>query len=253
MYMAGDFDALVVDSAGCGAHLKDFYPELKGRVKDLTEWLVEVGLPEPKREVKVRVSYQDACHLAHAQRIRKPPRDFDSGRAWSRAGRDAACGYLLTGRRGSMHLEPAMSTGSFRRMDDLLGNRADSRHGPNQVARRLADALRVCQVAGVLVAHAHLHLALRLGQPDLDEPLRQVLHTPLQLGIEILEVGAASGGVDDEGVKVAGHVHASVGISNRSAKSRSPFVREQRTAAALIRWEPDFAAASCRSPHRRLM
>jgi glycolate oxidase iron-sulfur subunit len=45
-------------------------------VKDLTEWLVEVGLPEPQREVKMRVTYQDACHLAHAQRIRKQPRDL---------------------------------------------------------------------------------------------------------------------------------------------------------------------------------
>ena len=75
-YLAGEFDALVVDSAGCGAHLKDFYPALKGRVKDITEWLAEVGLPEPKRETKLRVTYQDACHLAHAQRIRKQPRDL---------------------------------------------------------------------------------------------------------------------------------------------------------------------------------
>jgi glycolate oxidase iron-sulfur subunit len=75
-YLAGDFDALVVDSAGCGAHLKDFYPELKGRVKDITEWLAEVGLPAPKKELKVRVTYQDACHLAHAQRIKKQPRDL---------------------------------------------------------------------------------------------------------------------------------------------------------------------------------
>ncbi|HVS50025.1 MAG TPA: (Fe-S)-binding protein, partial [Candidatus Dormibacteraeota bacterium] len=75
-YLAGQFDALVVDSAGCGAHLKDFYPELKGRVKDITEWLAEIGLPAPKKDVKLRVTYQDACHLAHAQRIRKQPRDL---------------------------------------------------------------------------------------------------------------------------------------------------------------------------------
>ena len=75
-YEAGSFDALIVDSAGCGAHLKDFYPGLKGRVKDLSEWLLEVGLPEPKREVKIRVTYQDACHLAHAQKIKKQPRDL---------------------------------------------------------------------------------------------------------------------------------------------------------------------------------
>jgi glycolate oxidase iron-sulfur subunit len=76
VYLAGEFDALIVDSAGCGAHLKDFYPDMKGRVKDFTEWLAEVGLPEPQKEVKLRVTYQDACHLAHAQRIRKQPRDL---------------------------------------------------------------------------------------------------------------------------------------------------------------------------------
>jgi glycolate oxidase iron-sulfur subunit len=76
IYEAGDFDALVVDSAGCGAHLKDFYPSLKGRVRDLTEWLAEIGLPAPDREVKRRVTYQDACHLAHAQKIKKQPRDL---------------------------------------------------------------------------------------------------------------------------------------------------------------------------------
>jgi glycolate oxidase iron-sulfur subunit len=75
-YLAGTFDALVVDSAGCGAHLKDFYPELKGRVKDITEWLAEVGLPAPKKGIKLRITYQDACHLAHAQRIKKQPRDL---------------------------------------------------------------------------------------------------------------------------------------------------------------------------------
>src|ERR1700674_404709 len=76
MYLAGTFDALVVDSAGCGAHLKDFYPGLKGRVKDITEWLAEIGLPATKKDVKLRVTYQDACHLAHAQRIKKQPRDL---------------------------------------------------------------------------------------------------------------------------------------------------------------------------------
>ena len=70
------FDALVVNSAGCGAHLKDFYPNLGTRVRDLTEFLAEVGLPPPRREQRLRVTYQDACHLAHAQRIRRQPRQL---------------------------------------------------------------------------------------------------------------------------------------------------------------------------------
>jgi glycolate oxidase iron-sulfur subunit len=68
------FDFLVVNSAGCGAHLKDSYANLGPRVRDLTELLAEIGLPEPRREVRTRVTYQDACHLAHAQRIRSQPR-----------------------------------------------------------------------------------------------------------------------------------------------------------------------------------
>jgi glycolate oxidase iron-sulfur subunit len=70
------FDCLVVNSAGCGAHLKDFYPNLGPRVRDLSEFLAEAGLPEPAREVRARVVYQDACHLLHAQRVRSQPREL---------------------------------------------------------------------------------------------------------------------------------------------------------------------------------
>ena len=69
-------DLLVVNSAGCASHLKDFYPTLGPRTRDLFEFLAEAGLPEPDREVKVRVTYQDPCHLAHAQRITRQPREL---------------------------------------------------------------------------------------------------------------------------------------------------------------------------------
>ncbi|HVB77302.1 MAG TPA: (Fe-S)-binding protein [Candidatus Nitrosotalea sp.] len=67
-------DAIVVNSAGCGAHMKDFYKDLGVPVKDLFEYLDEIGLPAPSRPVKVRVAYQDACHLAHAQGVKVQPR-----------------------------------------------------------------------------------------------------------------------------------------------------------------------------------
>lgn len=70
------FDLLVVDSAGCSSHLKDFYSELGPKTRDLFEFLAEAGLPEPKQEVRLRVTYQDPCHLAHAQRITRQPRDL---------------------------------------------------------------------------------------------------------------------------------------------------------------------------------
>ena len=127
VYAAGDFDALVVDSAGCGAHLKDFYPALHGRVKDLTEWLAEVGLPAPGRELDMRVTYQDACHLAHAQRIKKQPRDLIRslpGVTLSEMRHPELCcgaaGLYST-------LEPEMSARILReKLDDLLATRADA-------------------------------------------------------------------------------------------------------------------------------
>jgi glycolate oxidase iron-sulfur subunit len=68
------FDYLVVDSVGCGAHLKDAYGELGARTADLSEFLVRAGLPETTRRVEMKVSYQDPCHLAQAQGIRREPR-----------------------------------------------------------------------------------------------------------------------------------------------------------------------------------
>ena len=75
-FAAQQFDLLVVNSAGCASHLKDFYEGLGGQTRDLFEFLAEAGLPPPTREVNLRVTYQDPCHLAHAQRIRKQPREM---------------------------------------------------------------------------------------------------------------------------------------------------------------------------------
>jgi glycolate oxidase iron-sulfur subunit len=120
------FDALVVNSAGCGSHLKDFYPNLGPRVRDLFEFLAEVGLPEPKREVKVRVTYQDACHLVHAQRIRQQPRRLIDAMPGvelvEMAHPDICCGSA-----GIYNvIEPGMSRRILdEKMDDLLSTEAE--------------------------------------------------------------------------------------------------------------------------------
>ncbi|MDX1933319.1 MAG: heterodisulfide reductase-related iron-sulfur binding cluster [Capsulimonadales bacterium] len=86
-FETGDFDAILLNSAGCGSFLKDYRHLLKddpewaeratafaNRIRDITEYLVEIG-PRPMRSVlPVRITYHDACHLAHGQRITKPPR-----------------------------------------------------------------------------------------------------------------------------------------------------------------------------------
>jgi len=83
-------DAIVSHSAGCGAALREAGhlmehdsqdAEARGfssRVRDVAEVLAEVGLPEPPPrpagQPPVRVTYHDACHLAHAQKVREAPR-----------------------------------------------------------------------------------------------------------------------------------------------------------------------------------
>jgi glycolate oxidase iron-sulfur subunit len=65
-------DALVVNAAGCGSHLKE--AELGIRVVDVNELLAELGPRARRRPLALGVAYQDACHLGHAQGIRDAPR-----------------------------------------------------------------------------------------------------------------------------------------------------------------------------------
>lgn len=74
-------DAVVVNSAGCGAALReldrwlgDAAAPLAGRVRDVCEFLDEVGLRGPLQPLPLRVAYDDPCHLVHAQGVQDAPR-----------------------------------------------------------------------------------------------------------------------------------------------------------------------------------
>jgi glycolate oxidase iron-sulfur subunit len=47
-----------------------------GKVKDVSEFLMQLGPIAPKGEVPLVATYHDACHLCHAQKIREQPRDL---------------------------------------------------------------------------------------------------------------------------------------------------------------------------------
>jgi glycolate oxidase iron-sulfur subunit len=71
-------DMVVVNAAGCGSAMKE-YEELGVTgppVRDLSEFLVELGPVATRHPVPATVAYHDACHLAHAQRIRTEPRQL---------------------------------------------------------------------------------------------------------------------------------------------------------------------------------
>lgn len=86
-FLGGNFDAILTNAAGCGSTLKE-YPhlfsaddaaqakaqEFSGRVRDVTEFLAELGLSASLRPLQMRVTYQDSCHLLHGQKVREAPR-----------------------------------------------------------------------------------------------------------------------------------------------------------------------------------
>jgi len=77
-----DVDLVVVNAAGCGSALKEYGHWLADdaarfiaeRVRDVSEVLVDCDLP--LRPLPETVTYHDACHLAHGQRIRAEPREL---------------------------------------------------------------------------------------------------------------------------------------------------------------------------------
>ena len=82
-------DAIISNAAGCGSHLKHFDRLLKNdpayaskaekwvaKVRDISEWLLEIGLEAPRVEIEGRVTYHDPCHLCHGQKITAQPREM---------------------------------------------------------------------------------------------------------------------------------------------------------------------------------
>ena len=78
-----DVDFVVTNAAGCGSAMKEYshwMPDaprarsLALRTRDVTELLADADLPLGRLDATV--TYHDACHLAHGQRIRTQPRDL---------------------------------------------------------------------------------------------------------------------------------------------------------------------------------
>ena len=83
-----DVDAIIVNSAGCGSTMKEYggilgddpvfaerARKISVKTKDVMEFLGDIGLAGELKELNLKITYQDACHLGHAQRIKDQPRD----------------------------------------------------------------------------------------------------------------------------------------------------------------------------------
>jgi glycolate oxidase iron-sulfur subunit len=83
-----DVDTIITDCATCGSSLKEYAhwlaqdpdyaeraSEFAAKVRDVSEFLVEIGIRPPEGKVDARVTYHDPCHLCRAQGVREQPRE----------------------------------------------------------------------------------------------------------------------------------------------------------------------------------
>jgi glycolate oxidase iron-sulfur subunit len=91
-FEAADVETIVINAAGCGSAMKRYghllrndaeYAEraraFAAKCRDISEVLTELEPRAPRKEVKMRVAYHDACHLQHAQGVRAQPRRLLQG------------------------------------------------------------------------------------------------------------------------------------------------------------------------------
>jgi glycolate oxidase iron-sulfur subunit len=119
-FLRRGLDAIVVNSAGCGATMKE-YGELLGDgesaefgrlTRDVTEFLASIELEPFRQPVRRTVTLQESCHLVHAQRIKDAPRQLLASMPGlelrDMAHADLCCGsaglYMLTQREMSTRI-----------------------------------------------------------------------------------------------------------------------------------------------------
>ncbi|HTO12094.1 MAG TPA: heterodisulfide reductase-related iron-sulfur binding cluster, partial [Candidatus Binatia bacterium] len=88
-FEAAGAEAVIVNTSGCGAHMKAYGALLAGEpgwrergerfartVQDVSEFLAREPLRGPLGPVPMTVTYHDPCHVVHGQKIRRQPRDL---------------------------------------------------------------------------------------------------------------------------------------------------------------------------------
>ncbi|MEW9531539.1 (Fe-S)-binding protein [Microbispora sp. NPDC049125] len=159
-------DAVVVNAAGCGSSMKDYAEVLKDepgwaeraaglRVRDLAEFLVELGPAAERHPLPMSVAYHDACHLAHAQGVRSQPRELLRGIPGLEL-REIAESAICCGSAGTYNLfqpEPARELGD-RKAAHVLATGADLLVSANPgCTMQIAASVRRAGKGEIRVAH----------------------------------------------------------------------------------------------------
>lgn len=86
-FEAAGVSTVIVNSAGCGSSMKEYAHLLAGdrnyyeramqfaaNTRDIAEFLAGITPQAPRHPLDIKITYHDACHLGHAQKIREQPR-----------------------------------------------------------------------------------------------------------------------------------------------------------------------------------
>src|ERR1700754_349577 len=161
------YDHIVANVAGCGSVMKDYghildtdrAREFSAKVVDVHELLASEEPQAVRKPIELRAAYHDACHLAHAQKVRLQPRE------------------LLRGIPGLELLEPAEwelccgSAGIY----NLLQPEAAGKLGKRKAGSLLAtgaDAIAAANPGCALQIARHLDLPIYHPMTLLDMSLR---------------------------------------------------------------------------------
>ena len=168
-FLGSGADRIVTCSAGCGSTMKEYEELLKDdptyaerareaseKTQDITEFLLELPFRRPVAHLERTVTYQDPCHLAHAQRISAAPR------------------AILRGIPGVMLLEMENSSmccggaGVYSAVQPLFSRR---------ILSRKLDAIATTGASEVITANPGCMLQLEQGLRDAGEsiPVRHVV------------------------------------------------------------------------------
>lgn len=160
-------DAIVVNAAGCGSAMKGYghlladdpsYADraaaFAAKVRDVTEFLASRPLGEELASTETTVTYQEPCHLAHAQRVRDAPR---------------ALLRSLPGVRFVEMAESALCCGSAGVYNVTQGAAAEA------LLRRKVDHIVATGANVVVTANPGCHLQIAAGLADCGSKTR-VMH-----------------------------------------------------------------------------
>ena len=135
-----NLDYIAINAAGCGSTMKEYGHLLRddpawaerarafsARCRDISEILLTRESQSPRNPISLRVAYQDACHLRHAQGIHAEPRSLLKGIPQldvAEIGEASLC-CGSAGVYNLLHPGPAAELGD-RKVENLLGAKAQA-------------------------------------------------------------------------------------------------------------------------------